>query len=147
MIGSACSASPPSVRVESRIRLEGTDLDDLPMKKRRERSARTALIPDPPAPRSTAQARPVLQTTDRLAASSCRVVSRRPDARIRQRLDEVRIRRARPRHAQLVRTSCPGGMRQRVLIAAAFAAELRSIVADELDRRRWMSPCRSRSPG
>ena len=132
MIGKAVlGVLPPSVRiVEGDIRLEGTDLGGLSPKARRALiGAKTALIPQDPLTALNPSRRIGPQTTDRLT----KILGwdgARADARIRQLLDEVQIR-----DPDRVLRSYPhelsGGMRQRVLIAAAFAAEPRLIVADE----------------
>ncbi|MDQ6436073.1 ABC transporter ATP-binding protein [Mesorhizobium sp. LHD-90] len=132
MIGKAVlGVLPPSVRIaEGRIGLEGTDLGDLSAKARRALiGAKTALIPQDPLTALNPSRRIGPQTTDRLT----KILGwdgTRADARIRQLLDEVQIR-----DPERVLRSYPhelsGGMRQRVLIAAAFAAEPRLIVADE----------------
>ncbi|MEQ1951055.1 ABC transporter ATP-binding protein [Mesorhizobium sp. CN2-181] len=132
MIGKAVlGVLPPSVKIaEGRIGLEGTDLGGLTLKARRALiGAKTALIPQDPLTALNPSRRIGPQTTDRLT----KILGwdgARADARIRQLLDEVQIR-----DPERVLRSYPhelsGGMRQRVLIAAAFAAEPRLIVADE----------------
>jgi peptide/nickel transport system ATP-binding protein len=132
MIGKAVlGVLPLSVRiVEGDILLEGEDLGRLAPKARRTLiGARTALIPQDPLTALNPSRRIGPQMTDRLV----RILgwsAQKADARIRQLLDEVQIR-----DADRVTRSYPhelsGGMRQRVLIAAAFAAEPRLIVADE----------------
>jgi peptide/nickel transport system ATP-binding protein len=132
MIGKAVlGVLPPSVRiVEGDIRLEGTDLGGLSPKARRALiGAKTALIPQDPLTALNPSRRIGPQTTDRLT----KILGwdgAMADIRIRQLLDEVQIR-----DPERVLRSYPhelsGGMRQRVLIAAAFAAEPRLIVADE----------------
>ncbi|MBZ9855018.1 ABC transporter ATP-binding protein [Mesorhizobium sp. CA13] len=132
MIGKAVlGVLPSSVRVvEGAMQLEGEDLGKLTPKARRTLiGARTALIPQDPLTALNPSRRIGPQMTDRLV----RILGwsgGRAETRIRQLLDEVQIR-----DPDRVLKSYPhelsGGMRQRVLIAAAFAAEPRLIVADE----------------
>ena len=132
MIGKAVlGVLPKSVRVvEGEMLIEGEDLGRLDAKARRNLiGARTALIPQDPLTALNPSRRIGPQMTDRLV----RILGwsgARADQRIRQLLDEVHIR-----DPERVLKSYPhelsGGMRQRVLIAAAFAAEPRLIVADE----------------
>jgi peptide/nickel transport system ATP-binding protein len=132
MIGKAVlGILPPSVEItRGEILLEGTDLLRLsPAERRRRIGATCALIPQDPLTALNPSHRISSQITDRLVdilgwsrASA--------EARARDLLAEVQIT-----DPDRVLRSYPhelsGGMRQRVLIASAFAAEPRLIVADE----------------
>ena len=132
MIGKAVlGILPPSVEVTGgQILLDGTDLLRLPPKDRRRRIGATcALIPQDPLTALNPCHRIEPQITDRLVdiLGWSRSKAR---ARARDLLEEVhlpdpeRVLRAYPHELS-------GGMRQRILIASAFAAEPKLIVADE----------------
>ncbi len=132
MIGKAVlGILPPSVEITGgEIWLEGTDLLRLSPKDRRRRIGATcALIPQDPLTALNPSHRIGPQITDRLddILGWTRAAA---EARARDLLAEVQI--ADP---ERVMRSYPhelsGGMRQRILIASAFAAEPRLIVADE----------------
>lgn len=132
MIGKAVlGILPPSVEItEGEIWLDGTDLQRLSMAERRRRiGAMAALIPQDPLTALNPSHRIGPQITDRLVdiLGWSRADA---DARARDLLAEVQIN-----DPDRVMRSYPhelsGGMRQRILIASAFAAEPKLIVADE----------------
>jgi len=132
MIGKAVlGILPPSVEVtEGEILLDGVDLLKLPPAQRRKRiGAMAALIPQDPLTALNPSHRIGPQITDRLVDI---LGWTRPDAEARARalLAEVQI----PDPDRVLRSyphELSGGMRQRILIASAFAAEPKLIVADE----------------
>jgi peptide/nickel transport system ATP-binding protein len=132
MIGKAVlGILPRAVEVLSgEILLEGTDLLRLPPAERRRRIGATcALIPQDPLTALNPSRRIGPQMTDRLV-DILGWTRAKADARARDLLAEVQI--ADPdRVLRQYPHELSGGMRQRVLIASAFAAEPKLIVADE----------------
>jgi peptide/nickel transport system ATP-binding protein len=132
MIGKAVlGILPPSVEVTGgEILLDGVDLLGLPLAERRRRiGASCALIPQDPLTALNPSHRIGPQITDRLVdiLGWTRAAA---IARARELLAEVQI----PDPDRVLRSyphELSGGMRQRILIASAFAAEPKLIVADE----------------
>ena len=132
MIGKAIlGILPAAVQVTGgQILLDGTDLLALtPKERRRIIGASTALIPQDPLTALNPSRRIAPQITDRLV-DILGWDRARADARARDLLAEVQI----PDPDRVLRQyphELSGGMRQRILIASAFAAEPKLIVADE----------------
>ena len=132
MIGKAVlGILPRAVEVLSgEILLVGTDLLRLPPAERRRRIGATcALIPQDPLTALNPSRRIGPQMTDRLV-DILGWSRRTADARARDLLAEVQITDP-DRVLRQYPHELSGGMRQRVLIASAFAAEPKLIVADE----------------
>ncbi|UWR24480.1 ABC transporter ATP-binding protein [Sulfitobacter sp. S190] len=132
MIGkSVLGTLPRALRIDSgQIILEGTDLLTLPPAERRRRiGARAALIPQDPLTALNPVRRVGPQITHRLV----HILGwnrRRAFDRALELLEEVHI----PDPTRVMQSyphELSGGMRQRILIASAFAAEPNLIVADE----------------
>lgn len=132
MIGKAVlGILPRAVEITGgRIMLDGTDLLTLPPAERRIRVGATcALIPQDPLTALNPSRRIGPQITDRLvdilgwtrARAQDRAVALLAEVQI---TDPARVLRQYPHELS-------GGMRQRILIASAFAAEPKLIVADE----------------
>jgi peptide/nickel transport system ATP-binding protein len=132
MIGKAVlGILPPSIEVTGgEILLDGVDLLQLPPALRRKRIGATcALIPQDPLTALNPSHRIGPQITDRLV-DILGWTRPKADARARELLSEVQI--ADPdRVLRSYPHELSGGMRQRILIASAFAAEPKLIVADE----------------
>jgi peptide/nickel transport system ATP-binding protein len=132
MIGKAIlGILPPSVQVTGgQILLDGTDLLALAPKERRTLVGATcALIPQDPLTALNPSHRIGPQITDRLV-DILGWPRAKAEARALELLAEVQISEP----ARVMRSyphELSGGMRQRVLIASAFAAEPKLIVADE----------------
>lgn len=132
MIGRAVLGILPQAAevVSGRIMLDGVDLLALPPGERRRRVGATcALIPQDPLTALNPSRRIGPQITDRLV-DIMGWDRARAEARARELLAEVQI----PDPDRVMRCyphELSGGMRQRILIASAFAAEPKLIVADE----------------
>ena len=132
MIGKAVlGILPGSVEITGgEILLDGVNLLTLPPAQRRRRiGASCALIPQDPLTALNPSHRIGPQITDRLV-DILGWPRAKADARARQLMDEVHI----PNPDRVLRSyphELSGGMRQRILIASAFAAEPKLIVADE----------------
>lgn len=132
MIGKAVlGILPRAARLTSgRILLDGEDLQALSPKVRRQRiGASVALIPQDPLTALNPSRRVGPQITDRLV-DILGWKRAEAEARALELLDEVHIQ-APERVMKAYPHELSGGMRQRILIASAFAAEPRLIVADE----------------
>lgn len=132
MIGKAVlGILPASIEItKGAIELDGVDLLQLPPAERRRRiGASAALIPQDPLTALNPSRRIGPQITDRLV-DILRWPRAKAEARARELLAEVHI----PDPDRVMRSyphELSGGMRQRILIASAFAAEPKLIVADE----------------
>lgn len=132
MIGKAVlGILPKAVEIEGgEIMLDGQDLLKLSPRERRHVTGRKmAMIPQDPLTALNPSRRIGPQITDRLV-DILGWDKRRATSRATEMLEEVRI----PEPTRIMRLyphELSGGMRQRVLIAAAFVAEPRLIVADE----------------
>jgi peptide/nickel transport system ATP-binding protein len=132
MIGKAIlGILPRAVEITGgEILLDGTDLQGLSAKERRVRVGATcALIPQDPLTALNPSRRIAPQIIDRLVDilgwDKARALSRARDLLSEVHIpDPDRVLRAYPHELS-------GGMRQRILIASAFAAEPKLIVADE----------------
>lgn len=132
MIGKAVLGTlPRALQVTGgEIWLDGTDLLTLtPQERRRRIGASAALIPQDPLTALNPTKRIGPQITRRLVDI---LGWSKPDAEARalELLDEVQIPDA-PRVLRSYPHELSGGMRQRILIASAFAAEPKLIIADE----------------
>ena len=132
MIGKAIlGILPRSVEVSSgQIILDGIDLLSLsPAERRRKVGATCALIPQDPLTALNPSHRIGRQITDRLVDI---LGWRRADAEARARALLLEVQITDPdRVLRQYPHELSGGMRQRILIASAFAAEPKLIVADE----------------
>lgn len=132
MIGKAVlGILPPATEItEGEILLDGTDLLKLsPADRRRHIGTSCALIPQDPLTALNPSHRIGPQITDRLV-DILGWTRAEAEARARDILAEVQI----PDPERVMRAyphELSGGMRQRILIASAFAAEPKLIVADE----------------
>jgi peptide/nickel transport system ATP-binding protein len=132
MIGKAVlGILPNSIEItHGAIELDGVDLLSLPPAERRRRiGATAALIPQDPLTALNPSRRIGLQITNRLV-DILGWSRAEAEARARALLAEVQI----PDPERVMRAyphELSGGMRQRILIASAFAAEPKLIVADE----------------
>ena len=132
MIGKAVlGILPKAVEITAgQILLDGVDLLTLPLKERRRRiGASCALIPQDPLTALNPSRRISGQITDRLVDilgwDRARALTRAEELLAEVHIpDPARVLRAYPHELS-------GGMRQRILIASAFAAEPKFIVADE----------------